>query len=319
MRTKISSFIIHHSSLVLVGICLWLVTASVNARGTARLMDLPPERIDRILERAQSLEVNERIETLSALFVGTPYRRDPLGEGEEGAIDRDPLFRLDRVDCLTFLEELWALLGAKSLEEARRRTRLIRYAEGGIDYHHRLHLSWMQWLPVNEAKGRVVDITREIGGTATLRERKTISGPKQCGGRWKTFCRRLGKRLPVGTVEHDVIPLEHALKIWERIPEGVFLFVVHEDRSYLPYRIKHAGLVVRDEKGHPRLRHASTTHKKVVDVSLFRYLKMLKTETFKWPATGIILVRPAAPGPVRSAAKPSLDQGEEAPAPAQPD
>src|SRR5690349_3041900 len=49
----------------------------------------------------------ERLLSTSEKFLNTPYVLSPLGEG--GGVDPDPTFRLDAVDCLTFVEETLAL------------------------------------------------------------------------------------------------------------------------------------------------------------------------------------------------------------------
>lgn len=261
-----------------------------------RFMDLSPEEIDGILKRARKLPFNERIGTLSALFLGTPYKQDPLGEGPEGLFDADPRFRLDAVDCLTYLETLLGMLGAENLVEAEERVQRIRYAGGESDYLNRLHFVWMQWLPYNEAAGNIRIVTRSVKGASIRRETKKLETASCCGGRWREFCERLGGSFPSGAVTHDIMDIDWALKNARRIPEGLFLFVVLENRPSLPYRISHSGLVVKGGRGGKLLRHASKVHGKVADVSLAGYLGMLKKKSVKWPVVGIILAEPRVAG-----------------------
>lgn len=284
--------------VLLLGSLLW-------AAPPRRLMDLPPAQVDALLEALAPLTFDERIRRLSDHFLGTPYAMGPLGEGPGAAIDPDPLFRLDRVDCLTFVEQLWGLAQARRLEEAASLTQRIRYRGGQIDYRHRLHLTWSQWLPENERAGFVRDITRQVGGEATRRESLTL-GPASCSGRWKAFCARLGEALPLGEHPREVLPLEQATARLAEIPDLSLLFVVLEDRSWLPYRISHVGLVLQTPQG-AILRHASRRQGRVVDENLKAYLAGLVASTPKRPATGIILARLVPP---------SLpQQGHELPAP----
>ncbi len=248
--------------------------------------------IDALLFRAARLPLDERISFLSGFFLNTPYAFDPLGEGDGASIDPDPVFRLDRIDCLTFLEELWGMLGAKNLRRAEERTQWIRYDGGTVGYRRRHHFTWAQWLERNEAAGYVRDVTREAAGDAAVRQTKTLKSAKHCGGRWESFCERLGDRFPAGSYSRDILPLERAIRHPERIPANVFLFVVLEDRPSLPYRVKHAGLVLDGRKGRKILRHASKNHQRIVDVNLLSYLNMLQKKNVNWPASGLILVRP---------------------------
>ena len=74
------------------------------------------------------------------------------------------------------------------------------------------------------------------------------------------------------------------------IPEGTLLFVVMKDRPWLPYRVKHVGMVAK-RKGKPVFRHATKTHGMVKDVSLWEYLKtLLEYET--WPVEGVLFGTP---------------------------
>ncbi|RJO71500.1 MAG: DUF1460 domain-containing protein [Myxococcales bacterium] len=276
-----------------------------------RWMDLTPTETDRMLVRARQLPMAERIPFLSALFVGTPYALDPLGEGPEGEFDRDPPFRLDRADCLTMLEQLLAMLRSATLDDAKRLTLAVRYDGKRLDWRYRRHLTWMEWLPALMREGWIEDVTRSVGGEATIRQEKTIAGPSACGKDWRAFCERLGDRLPKGPVAHDILPLAWVTRHWRELPANTLMFIVHNDRLYLPYRIRHAGLLVRDAKGSLHLRHASKVHKRVVDVPLERYVEMLATKNVKWPVTGLILARPIEPSPPPPV---SPHEGEHAPA-----
>ncbi len=278
-----------------------------------RFMDLSADEVDEILEAASHLPPHDRLERLSRHFLGTPYVVGPLGEGPGHAKDPDPLFRLDQVDCLTLLESLWGMMQATTLDETMKRAQAVRYRNGIVSYIMRNHFIWLQWLPRNEAAGYMVDVTRQIGGEATLRQTKILKSAAQCGGQWKTFCAELAEELPREAVQRDIIPLDWTLTHWRDIPHGVFAFFVLNERSWLPYRIKHAGLILHDAKGRPFLRHASTVHRRVLDVPLLRYLKMLKTKSVKWPATGLILLRPVADVPLVETV-PSVEQVEELPA-----
>src|SRR5690606_38458746 len=90
--------------------------------------------------------IAERVEAASAPFVGAPYRRSPLGEGE--GIDPDARYREDAFDCLTLVETAIALAHRSDRAQAARILDDIRYADGGPpSYERRLHLMEAQWIP----------------------------------------------------------------------------------------------------------------------------------------------------------------------------
>ncbi|MBN1783778.1 MAG: DUF1460 domain-containing protein [Alphaproteobacteria bacterium] len=49
------------------------------------------------------------LEQHSEKFIGIRYQDSPLGEGPNALYDKDPLFRFDRFDCLTYVETVMAI------------------------------------------------------------------------------------------------------------------------------------------------------------------------------------------------------------------
>ena len=82
----------------------WVVLALLAAAPTSASM----------LAADPSRPLSERLDLVSAKFLGTAYVASPLGEGT--GKDPDPLVRYDAVDCLTFVEEAIALSLAPSAD-----------------------------------------------------------------------------------------------------------------------------------------------------------------------------------------------------------
>ncbi len=309
MARIVSSLILF---LLLFGIARNLQAAPKTAAKpvSQRWMDMDRAQADSILLRAQMLPAETRLEQLSRFFLKTPYQLNPLGEGKTANPDSDPVFRLDAVDCVTLLEQLWGMVRAKTLPDAALQTQKIRYFEGCRGYSCRLHFMWSQWIVENEKRGYITNISRQIAGKEARSESKNVLSPQRYGEKWRTYCESLGDYFSAGIVEHDLIPIEWASVHAAKLPPGTFLMVVLQDRSWLPYRIKHSGVIVRDEKGRLRFRHASTYHHKVVDVSLQAYLTMVKEKGEKWPASGVILLKPNLDAGVKPS---SVKQPEKAP------
>src|SRR5438094_952237 len=83
-------------------LCAWRGRAPIFAMSAAKASVLR-----RTASPPQSLAaLTQRIVSISARYRGTPYRRDPLGEGPAGTIDRDPLICTTGVDCQTYVEQV---------------------------------------------------------------------------------------------------------------------------------------------------------------------------------------------------------------------
>ena len=106
-----------------------------------------------------------RLDTFSGKFIGFPYGKNgPLGEGPEGLIDQDPLYRFDTFDCTTYVETVVALALTKDsqVNDFEKLIDQIRYKDGIVGYLSRNHFTDLQWIPFNIDNGMMVDITKEI-------------------------------------------------------------------------------------------------------------------------------------------------------------
>ncbi len=99
-------------------------------------------------------QLADRIQSISARYLGVPYLLDPLGEGPHGAIDRDPLVRFNRFDCQTFVETVLAQARGHSDAEFAAELRALRYRDGKVDFAARNHFPDVDWIPNNVARGR---------------------------------------------------------------------------------------------------------------------------------------------------------------------
>lgn len=234
-----------------------------------------------------------RVLALSRRFLGAPYRFDPLGEGPEGEFDRDPIFDLTRVDCLTFLEQVLAMAHTPDLDRAKQVLQRIRYDGGVIDFRRRHHFAMSQWIPANQRLGLLRDVTWEVGGTAVRLARKRIDGSTWRGRKWRRWLQRLGPRAPRGEFTLPVIPIDVAVGLSERFPEGALLSVVRVDRQGDPTRVSHQGIVVV-KNGRRYLRHASSgpRFRRVIDYPLRGYLRFSRRYfRDRWPVLGVNLQR----------------------------
>ena len=242
--------------------------SAAAAPGAERWASLPPEVREHLPERESALGLRERLLRNSARFLETPYVLSPLGEGE--GLDPDPTFRLDAVDCLTFVEQTLALSLAHTQAEVAALLERLRYASEPR-YEDRNHLMEAQWLPNNLRKGFLVDVTRRYGGADVERAEKALTD-LTWSSRTSSALQLPRKRQPRGTFGLEIIPLAAVMAHARDVPSGTLLLVVREDKPLLPTRVKHLGFVVQKKK-RTYLRHAARNGKytswRVAGVSLY--------------------------------------------------
>lgn len=231
--------------------------------------------------------VRRAIETTER-FLGRPYVRSPLGEGE--GVDPDPRYREDAFDCLTLVETAIALAHAEDAGEEAVLAVMddLRYvADATPHFQSRLHLMEAQWIPESIRKGYVEDVTATLGGAHAMATSVELDAV-----RWSR--RRLLGALPwlpelEGVHEIAVIPLDVAIEQASSWPDGLLLNVVRQAREGFPTVITHTGLLhTRD--GARYVRHASLGQQRVVDEPLLRFLGR-HAAMRRWEVRGVHLLR----------------------------
>ncbi|RME28596.1 MAG: DUF1460 domain-containing protein [Deltaproteobacteria bacterium] len=240
--------------------------------------------------------LTERIETISAWFLGTPYGYSPLGEGPGKEPDPDPTFRLDLMDCETFVETTLALALASDRSEVDRWMRTIRYIDGEVDYRKRKHFTAAQWVPENRQLGLIEDITARVAGSPSLLEtvsKKLDAASWQRRSPARRWPRLSPSEIPKGVFSLKVIPLGRLVEVARRIPSGSILLVVQANRPDMPVLVSHMGFVIIKE-GKPFFRHASRLEGRVTDVPLERFVESTSRYR-KWKVVGVNLQLPRRP------------------------
>jgi hypothetical protein len=253
---------------------------------------LSPQERAAFITQESTLPLRERLLRVSERFLGTPYVHSPLGEGS--GVDPDPTFRLDAVDCLTFVEQAMAMSLANTDSQVSELLERLRYASTP-SYEDRNHLMEAQWLPNNQRKGFLVDVTRRYGGEDTVRVQKTLTALTWTSR--SSLALGLPKtRQPKGTYSLDMIPLERVMAHARRVPSGTILIVLREDLPLKATRVTHLGFVV--QKGRRTwLRHARRGvdgNGRVVDEDLETFLAR-NAKYDKWKVSGVSLYEPHLP------------------------
>ncbi|MFT7519380.1 MAG: hypothetical protein ACI9MC_001521 [Kiritimatiellia bacterium] len=268
-------------------------SSAVATPPTRPLGRLPPKLAARA-HQVRDLPIGARMAAISELMLESPYHIDPLGEGR--GVDKDPLARYDRYDCLTFLEEVLALSIAGTPEHAGEVRLALRYRDSNASYQDRRHFMELQWIPDNIAAGWLKDTTQEYGPTTHMVREVDAASWNHWNGR-SSFA-LADEHLPIGTMELHVLSLDDAITAAPTIRPGSIILTVRENRTYKPIWISHVGFMVPNDE-RPTVRHATRMQaKRVIDHGLVWYLKHLKTYK-AWPAEGIAILEPVEQGPRR--------------------
>lgn len=256
------------------------------------------EAIDQ-LSKLQAVESTvNRMDMASKGFLGLPYGHGgPLGEGESGRYDQDPLYRFDTFDCTTFVETIVSLALTKDVDAFEDHMDKIRYENSQIDYLTRNHDPSLNWIPNNISNGIFSEINHLI---LPLKERKLAEAVLDLPN-WLKKIQLSEIRVPAASEAErmnlleelrafsaqyqpvvstlDYLPINTLIaksKLLKLIPNGTVVSFVRPnwdltDSLGMHINVSHQGLIFQRKTG-PILRHASTTGE-VVEVALLDYLK----------------------------------------------
>jgi len=256
------------------------------------------EQLRRIHQQAPSLA--QRVEAVSELFLGVPYKLGSLGEGPDGEFDRDPLIRFDAFDCTTFVETVMALSLDGDLESATRTLQKIRYKDGQIGYATRNHFIELDWVPNNVRAGYLHDITSDVAGRNAVKVHKTISKRRWYLRKSRVSIeggftedekkplalklQHLGSHFPDQRATLTVLPLKALPLALPNIPSGTIANLVHASQRYRETIVSHQVLLIKKSDGW-YVRHAASD--KTVEDDPIAILARYKDS--RWPLVGLNL------------------------------
>ena len=253
---------------------------------TAPVISMSEPQVDARIQEAHRMPFPQRIDALSSLFLGVPYGELPLGDGP-GSPEPGPRWRLDAVDCQTYVETVLAMANARGLNEARSVLDDIRY-KGPPTFVNRNHFTEAQWLPSNTEKGYITDEVPSIDGRAPT---ETLVLDKTQWTKVPGFKRLAEAGVPDGKFSVRYLPVGELRKQVKSIAPGSIIMVVREGDPNRVVRISHMGFVLKGPDGWV-VRHASTGKEhQVLDEPLGQFVAR-QTEYKKWKVVGFALALP---------------------------
>lgn len=220
-------------------------------------------------EGAEVKGLDARLEYFSRRLMKTPYGLGKMGEGHMDTIEQKPMVYLDSVDCVTYVEHVLAMANAVNEDSLFNVLQRIRYIDGKINYRTRKHYMIVDW--VGEGKfARIKPVEGDTLMERTIAKKEFFKSKKM-----KYLVD--GKPADDPKVQIRYLPYEKARK-WAKETRSDTLKVmgVAFISKAEKYDASHTGFVVFKPGEAPRLRHASSQRKQVVDMSLADYLDSRK-------------------------------------------
>lgn len=223
------------------------MTASSDSHSTIQARDVQLIR-QLIADMRQMKSIGERMKYISGRLLGLPYIANPL-IGSPGAPE-ELVTRMDAFDCTTYLQTVLALGLAKSANEFVARLREIRYVDGDVNYHKRLHYT-TDWAQSQVRRGLLTDLT--LGEDIIARE-KTLS-----------FLREIEPRRV--TMRYYLKPALAYVSRW--LIDGDLVYFVSSRRDL---DIFHVGLIFRNSS-QLVIRHARHKRERVLEQPLEEFFR----------------------------------------------
>jgi hypothetical protein len=230
------------------------------------------ESLDKLLRESSAIaDIGERINFLSKLFLGIPYKEETL----IGSENNSELFviNLAGVDCFTFLDYIEAMRLSGSFREFIENLKMVRYRENNITFEDRNHF-FTDWRDFNA--NFVDDVTEKIGVFHIRRVQKNLN-VKSDGTLFLPGLQGTSREIsyiPAGEMNYTITG---------SMQTGDYAGIYSEKKGL---DVSHVGIVIKEGE-RVFFRHASSgkEHGKVVSQELKDYLT---------DKPGLIILRPKA-------------------------
>ena len=217
-------------------------------------------------------ELPKRIAHLARKNIGQPYEIYLLGEMPFEHYDPQPIYCLDRSDCLVFTEHTYAMALSSDWPGFIRMLQRIRYKDGVLGVATRNHYTESDWNPSNAWLVR--DITEELARNKTVHFKQKVDRARFLQNRYG-----LATDIPVQEAVHTFIRFEDIDMAKPRLRDGDFVNFVRgrppkpsnddsEDGESRPQDkmeeifggsawVGHTGMIVLGDNGEVNLIHSA--------------------------------------------------------------
>jgi len=246
MRWGVSVVMLHFS----MGAC----QPATRVRDLATLQQTPlhgfSERdVDSYLKwlSARDLSLPQRVTLLARKSIGQPYKLFVLGEHPFELHDPDPLYCLGASDCVTFVEQTYAMALSSDWPGFFRTLQRLRYQDGVIGIRTRNHFTEADWNVANA--WLFEDVTDRLPGVPAKPMRLRIDRKKFLSGFG------VPHEVPVQIFDDFYVAREHLPAALPHFCEADVIEIVR-GASERPF-VGHVGLIVHDQSGRVMILHSS--------------------------------------------------------------
>jgi hypothetical protein len=189
-----------------------------------------------------------RVMHLARKNIGEPYQIFLLGEGSYEVFDPDPMYCLEKSDCVTFVEHTYAMALSHDWPSFFRTLQRLRYKDGKVGMVTRNHESVADW-NVNNA-WLFEEVTGKLGGGKAATPMHLVWQPakffKQYG---------IGQDLPDVTINSTYIPRDKVESILSELKDGDVAQIVRGNAR--EQYVGHFGLVALGKDGQVNMVHSA--------------------------------------------------------------
>ena len=182
----------------------------------------------------------KRVIHLARKDIGQPYEIYLLGEFPYELYDPDPMYCLEKSDCVTFVEHTYAMALSHDWPSFFKTLQRLRYKDGKVGMLTRNHESVADWDPNNS--WLFEEITGKLGeGKASVPMHMTWR-PAKFFAKWN-----IGQDMPDITVESVYIPADRIESILPELKDGDVVHIVRGNAK--EQYVGHFGLVAHSTDG----------------------------------------------------------------------
>jgi len=189
----------------------------------------------------------KRVVHLARKNIGEPYEIYLLGEAPFETYDPDPMYCLNKSDCVTFVEHTYAMALSSDWPSFFKTLTRLRYKDGKVGMLTRNHESVADWDPNNA--WLFDDITKTLGGNKSVPLNLTWK-PRKFFSRFG-----IGQNLPDVHMVDAYIPRDRIESIQKELKEGDVVHIVRGNKK--EQYVGHFGLVAFGADGAVNMIHSS--------------------------------------------------------------
>ncbi len=222
------------------------------------LYQMKPREVGRYLAYLHDAEpdLRARVANLARKNIGQPYQIFLLGEYPYEIHDNNPMFSLERSDCVVFAEHTYAMALSSSWEEFFWMLQRIRYANGVVGVTTRNHYTEADWNVQNA--WLLSDISAEVAGDRVARYSAVIDRAA-----FLKKMHRIDAVIPPQTINETYVPKTAVTEVLAKLKAGDFVNVISlkgspkDSQNDGEFLASHVGLVVIGTDGERRFLHSS--------------------------------------------------------------